>query len=449
MSGIAGVVSLNQRPVDRLDQRLTVMNRMQRHRGLDHVGKWSHPSLLAGFGHQRLVVPDCASSPQPLRNPSGNWIVCDSKLENRIELRKELGPLHFGTVPDAEFILRAYERWGVDCVKHLRGSFAFAIWDDAKRELFATRDPLGVKPFSYTIQNDSFHFASEAKTLLPFVERIETDIEGLADYLTFQHCLDGKTLFRGIHELTAGQHLITTRGKVVVKRHQCDGFPTSELGEYDETIVASVEVQPQDCIEHIDNVLCHLDYPVGGYEAISQYLRAQASTKPVMELHQLGACPGYTQLEPGLINADCFSSDAYSPHETVQQLYAGDMEKFATETTWHRRLHVADRLCMANGIELRAPSQIHSPTEERVSSPTQSYDGLTGAFREFVIDTLSSTRALHRDLVNNREFCEQFESEPSFSSELWAMLSLEIWQQRFHDRASEIQNWQTQSRMAG
>ncbi len=78
--------------------------------------------------------------------------------------------------------------------------FAFALWDEAKQELFCVRDRFGIKPFYYTIANDVFYFASEIKALLPFVEKIDTDIDGFKDYLSFQFCLGGKTLFKGIYD---------------------------------------------------------------------------------------------------------------------------------------------------------------------------------------------------------------------------------------------------------
>ena len=108
---------------------------------------------------------------------------------------------------------------GKGSVNHLRGMFAFALWDEVESVLFCARDRFGIKPFYYTIVQDVLYFASEAKALLPFVEHIETDIEGFKDYLTFQFCLAGKTLFTGIQELLPGHLLIVENGVVKIERY--------------------------------------------------------------------------------------------------------------------------------------------------------------------------------------------------------------------------------------
>jgi asparagine synthase (glutamine-hydrolysing) len=97
--------------------------------------------------------------------------------------------------------------------------FAFALWDEARQELFCARDRFGIKPFYYTTAGDAFYFASEVKALLPFVAKIETDVEGFKDYLTFQFCLAGKTLFKGIRELLPGHTLSVKNGAIEIKRY--------------------------------------------------------------------------------------------------------------------------------------------------------------------------------------------------------------------------------------
>jgi asparagine synthase (glutamine-hydrolysing) len=97
--------------------------------------------------------------------------------------------------------------------------FAFALWDEEKRTLLCARDPFGIKPFYYTVVDGILYFASEAKTLLPFVAETDTDPEGLKDYLTFQFCLDGKTLFKGVRELLPGHVLIVRNGVAETRRY--------------------------------------------------------------------------------------------------------------------------------------------------------------------------------------------------------------------------------------
>ena len=219
MCGIAGVLSYTAERLPHLEQCLQVMNELQKHRGPDGHGIWQHARQHVGFAHRRLSIIDLTTGQQPMRDEAGNWITYNGEIYNYIELRAALGPEHFATTSDTEVILHAYRRWGVDCVQHLRGMFAFALWDEARQTLFCARDRFGIKPFYYTCVGNVLYFASEIKALLPFVERLETDLEGFQDYLTFQLCLAGKTLFKGIYELLPGHTLQVTHGTLEIKRY--------------------------------------------------------------------------------------------------------------------------------------------------------------------------------------------------------------------------------------
>ena len=219
MCGIAGLFNLNHNPVGDLGRKLRVMGRLIQHRGPDGEGFWEHASARAGFAHRRLSIIDLDTGDQPMTDGAGNWITYNGETYNYIELREELGREQFKTTSDTEVVLHAYRRWGEDCVNHLRGMFAFALWDEQAQALFCARDRFGIKPFYYTVVGDTFYFASEVKALLPFVEHIETDLEGLRDYLAFQFCLAGKTLFKNIHELLPGHSLRIRNGAVEVRRY--------------------------------------------------------------------------------------------------------------------------------------------------------------------------------------------------------------------------------------
>ena len=219
MCGIAGVVSLSLEQVPNLARRLRVMNELQKHRGPDGHAIWENERRSIGFAHRRLSIIDLSTGNQPMGDRAGNWITYNGEIYNHLELRTELGPEHFMTTSDTEAILHAYRRWGVRCVDHLRGMFAFALWDEREQALFCARDRFGVKPFYYTIVDGIFYFASEVKALLPFIEHIETDLQGLTDYLVFQFCMAGKTLFKGIHELLPGHILRIQNGSFDITRY--------------------------------------------------------------------------------------------------------------------------------------------------------------------------------------------------------------------------------------
>jgi asparagine synthase (glutamine-hydrolysing) len=220
MCGIAGLHHLGGAAVQGLPQRLTAMNRLLQHRGPDGQGTWQHARGHVGLTHRRLSIIDLSEkAAQPMQDAAGNWIAFNGEIYNYIELREELGAQQFATRSDTEVILFAYRKWGADCVNHLRGMFAFALWDETRQSLFCARDRFGIKPFYYTVLGDTFYFASEAKGLLPFMPRVETDSKALAEYLTFQYTLGEHTLFEGIRQLLPGHTLTTDNRRIVTARY--------------------------------------------------------------------------------------------------------------------------------------------------------------------------------------------------------------------------------------
>lgn len=218
MCSIAGAISLGLKPIPHLQRAMEVMNEIQAHRGPDGEGIWTHPAGVAGLAHRRLSIIDIAGGAQPMTDEAGNWICFNGEIYNFIELRAELG-VTCRTTSDTEVILHAYRKWGEDCVSHLTGMFAFALWDEKKQHLFCARDRFGIKPFYYTIQEGVFYFASEMKALLPFLPAVETDRNGFREYLMFQFCLNGNTMFKDIRELRPAHQLTVERGHCREQRY--------------------------------------------------------------------------------------------------------------------------------------------------------------------------------------------------------------------------------------
>ena len=200
MCGISGYFSADHPRPDG-QQRLEALGHAIRHRGPDGHGEWLSDDGRVGLAHVRLAIIDLVTGAQPMQSDSGCVITYNGEIYNYLELRAELGAAGFRTHSDTEVILRAYERWGADCVDHLRGMFAFAIWDPARQSLFVARDRFGIKPLYYTVQDGAFYFASEVKALCPFLPQIQTHLPGLHDYFSFQFCLGGKTMFEGVQQL--------------------------------------------------------------------------------------------------------------------------------------------------------------------------------------------------------------------------------------------------------
>jgi asparagine synthase (glutamine-hydrolysing) len=221
MCGIAGILELNYAPFPSIPKYLDVMNRLQAHRGPDGEGFWIHSQTYLGLAHLRLSIIDLTTGDQPMSDEAENVIIFNGEIYNYIELRQELRSFghSFKTTSDTEVILKSYQQWGKDCISHLRGMFAFAIWDEQQKILFCGRDRFGIKPFYYTIQDNVCYFASEVKALLPFLPQINTNRNALKEYLYFQLLLSEETLFEGINELPPAHSLTIANGSLIKQRY--------------------------------------------------------------------------------------------------------------------------------------------------------------------------------------------------------------------------------------
>jgi asparagine synthase (glutamine-hydrolysing) len=203
MCGIAGIVGRGWRP-DQLDSMIG----SQRHRGPDACGIYLDPSGVAGLGHNRLSILDLSSvGTQPMVGSDRHrWIVFNGEIFNYLELKAELHDYDYRSATDTEVILAAYDRWGTACVDHFIGMFAFLIWDERERRLFAARDRFGVKPLLYHRMADgSLMFASEIRALHAAGVAAIPDAAMWATYLSygFSDHTEG-TFWAGISSLGPG-----------------------------------------------------------------------------------------------------------------------------------------------------------------------------------------------------------------------------------------------------
>lgn len=208
MCGICGIFQFDRaRSVS--SEVLTAMNRRIIHRGPDDEGYRIEGNV--GLAMRRLSIVDLQTGHQPISNEDGTiWIVYNGEIYNHEELRKGLeaqGHI-YRTRSDTETIVHLYEQYGHECVKHLRGMFAFAIWDADRRRLFVARDRLGIKPLYYVATPQFFLFASEIKALLEHPSVTATlNPEVLPEYLTFGYVSGSGTLFAGVQKLLPGHTL--------------------------------------------------------------------------------------------------------------------------------------------------------------------------------------------------------------------------------------------------
>lgn len=219
MCGIAGLYNKLGRPVDG-----AILERMTDqivHRGPDDMGV--HYEGSVGLGFRRLSIIDLEGGHQPLSNEDGTiWISFNGEIYNYQELRRWLVDRghQFQTESDTEVIVHLYEEKGVDCVKELRGMFAFAICDTRNQQVLIARDHFGIKPCYYAQTDEYLVWGSEIKSLLqvPGVER-EVNPESFWNYLTFQYAPDPLTMFKGIHKLPAAHYMLIKDGKMNIERY--------------------------------------------------------------------------------------------------------------------------------------------------------------------------------------------------------------------------------------
>jgi len=185
------------------------MNQRIEHRGPDDDGFLVEDNV--GLAMRRLSIIDVKTGHQPICNETSDiWIVFNGEIYNHQQLRGQLEDEghRYRTCSDTETIIHLYEEYGSRCVEHLRGMFAFAIWDRRKRVLFCARDRLGIKPFYYRWDGVTFLFGSEIKAILAYPGTSAEFNQGtLAEYLAFGYITGESTMFAGIRKLMPGHTL--------------------------------------------------------------------------------------------------------------------------------------------------------------------------------------------------------------------------------------------------
>lgn len=219
MCGIVGILQLDGQAANR--ERLQHMNDAIVHRGPDDEGLWLHGPV--GLAMRRLSIIDLAAGHQPLCNEDETvWIVFNGEIYNFPELRTQLEQKghRFRTHSDTETIVHAYEEWGEECPRHLRGMFAFAIYDTKTATLFLARDRVGKKPLVYTTAGGRFLFASEFQALLTQPEVSRAPNLAAFDAFLATTCIPAPlTGYDGIHKLMPGHSLTLREGRITTRRY--------------------------------------------------------------------------------------------------------------------------------------------------------------------------------------------------------------------------------------
>ncbi|MFZ0456826.1 MAG: asparagine synthase (glutamine-hydrolyzing), partial [Ignavibacteriaceae bacterium] len=258
MCGIAGILSQNK------EQRncISDVTKSLSHRGPDNEGFYRDDNIA--LGQRRLSIIDLSNGNQPISNESGDLqLICNGEIYNSPDLRESLlkNGHHFKTSTDVEVILHLYEDFGKDCIKYLRGMFAFAVWDSKNQALFLGRDHIGQKPLFFYKRDGLFVFASEIKGIMAtnFVEP-EIDIDGLWHYISLRFIPDQYSLFKNINKLPAASWLFLKDNEIKIEKYWELDF-SKKLPDNEGEIIEGLDSVL------LDTVKMHLlsDVPVGTF----------------------------------------------------------------------------------------------------------------------------------------------------------------------------------------
>ena len=262
MCGIVGIRSRSQ-PVS--TAALLAAACALHHRGPDGRGHWIAPDRRAGLAHTRLSIIDHITGDQPIANEDGTIrVVVNGELYGFEAIRCGLEKRghHFRTRSDAEIVLHLYEEYGTECLKNLRGEFAFVLWDDNRKVLFAARDRFGIKPLFYAEHGDALYLASEAKALFSAGVPAAWDSESVFQVL-FACVAQDRSLFRGVSQVPPGHFLVASDRGVSLERYWDADYPAAPKA-------SSGNVDPHECLGEVRSLLeesvrlrMRADVPVG------------------------------------------------------------------------------------------------------------------------------------------------------------------------------------------
>ncbi len=244
MCGIVGFIDGSKNKKDIIKK----MSEKIKHRGPDGEGYFLKDEVA--LAQRRLSIIDIEGGKQPMFNEDDSLVVVfNGEIYNYLELKEELKDHTFKTNSDTEVLLHGYEEWGEELPKHLRGMFAFAIYDIKNKTLFLARDNFGIKPLYYAKFGDTFMFASEIKALLahPNFEK-ELNEEIIGTYLAFSFTPTNETFFKNVYRLDAGCTLTYQDNEIEIKRYFKKEFKIKDQ-EFKEAVDDIAKVM-QESVDH-------------------------------------------------------------------------------------------------------------------------------------------------------------------------------------------------------
>lgn len=276
------------------------------HRGPDDCGIYYNPQEGVALGHRRLSIIDLSSAGhQPMLSNDGRYaVVFNGEIYNYLEIKKELkNSYDFKTQSDTEVLIAAYSRWGRGCLEKISGMFVFVVWDKKRKQLFAARDRLGIKPFYYSLRGDNLFFASEIKGILK-ISNIERKLnkQGFLDYLSYRQVLGDQTLFVGIKSLLPGHYFTYSQNREFKVRKYWDLPYKDAVKETDIDEKGAVEAARKLLEKAVHSEMVS-DVPIGAFlsggldSSVLVALMSQFSPKPVKTFSLGFEEKGFSELE--------------------------------------------------------------------------------------------------------------------------------------------------------
>ena len=334
MCGIAGFISKADGRNDERAAKLDAMCRVITHRGPDEQG--TAVVGRAALGMRRLSIIDLATGQQPIYNTDDTkLIVFNGEIYNYLELKKDLESRghKFRTNSDTETIVHAYDEYGADCVKKLRGMFAFAIWDSREQSLFIARDRVGKKPLFYTLTADGeFVFGSELKVLLTHggVTR-DIDPGALDAYLTFGYVPEELCIFKGVHKLEPGHFLIYKNAEIRTEKYWDFDYSGKKLEDTEDEIASDLLTKLRDAVK----VRLISEVPLGAFlsggvdSSTIVGLMSQVMDQPVKTFSIGFNEDSFNELKYARVSAKHFETDH---HEFI---VTPDLVNVVDDLVWH------------------------------------------------------------------------------------------------------------------
>lgn len=329
-----------------------------------YMGRTENGKNNIGLGINLFSAIDMETGHQPIHNEDGTvWIVCDGEIYNFRELRRELenGGHHFYTGSDVEAIVHLYEAHGVDCLKYLRGIFAFAIWDERKKKLFLARDRVGQKPLCWTHNGKRLIFASEIKSILQ-IQGISREVnpEAIHHYLTYKYVPAPLTAFKNIKKLLPAHYLLCEKGKISIHQYwNLNRFfaPFGMTGSKGRTAEDEYCERIRELLEESTRIRLAGDVETGAFlsggidSSIIVGLMTKIMNKPVKTFSIGFEEKAYDELHYARIAAQHFGTDH---HEHVIKV---DAIEILPELVWHYEEPFADSSSVATYYAAKAAGQ--------------------------------------------------------------------------------------------